>query len=43
MHNVVAASAVVGMVGREGDVIRKTVLVFLYYITVTGILGFFLA
>ena len=30
VHNVVAASAVVRMVGREGEVIRKTVLVFLY-------------
>ncbi len=39
VHNVVAASAVVGMVGREGDVIRKTFLVFIYYILVTGILG----
>ncbi len=39
VHNVVAASAVVGMVGREGDVIRKTALVFLYYVTFTGLLG----
>jgi lactate permease len=39
VHNVVAASAVVGMVGREGDVIRKTVLVFLYYATVVGVIG----
>ncbi len=39
VHNVVAASAVVGMVGREGDVIRKTALVFLYYVTLAGILG----
>jgi lactate permease len=43
VHNVVAASAVVGMVGREGDVIRKTVLVFLYYATVAGIIGLILA
>ena len=42
VHNVVAASAVVGMVGREGDVIRKTVLVFLYYVLITGILGLLL-
>ncbi|MFT4637023.1 MAG: lactate permease [Verrucomicrobiales bacterium] len=42
VHNVVAASAVVGMVGREGDVIRKTALVFLYYVVLTGILGFIL-
>ena len=42
VHNVVAASAVVGMVGREGDVIRKTVLVFVYYVIFTGILGMIL-
>ncbi len=42
VHNVVAASAVVGMVGREGDVIRKTLLVFLYYATVAGIVGLLL-
>lgn len=39
VHNVVAASAVVGMVGREGDVIRKTAVVFCYYVLVTGTLG----
>ena len=39
VHNVVAASAVVGLVGREGDVIRKTALVFLYYVAITGLLG----
>ena len=42
VHNVVAASAVVGMVGREGEVIRKTLLVFLYYATVAGIIGLLL-
>jgi lactate permease len=42
VHNVVAACAVVGLVGREGDVIRITVLVFLYYITVAAILGMIL-
>ncbi len=35
----VAACAVVGLVGREGDVIRITGFVFLYYILVAGILG----
>ena len=39
VHNVVAACAVVGLVGREGDVIRITSLVFLYYILVAGVLG----
>jgi len=42
VHNVVAASAVVGMVGREGEVIRKTTLLFLYYVLVAGILGLIL-
>ena len=39
VHNVVAACAVVGLVGREGDVIRITGFVFLYYILVAGIMG----
>ena len=39
VHNVVAACAVVGLVGREGDVIRITSFVFLYYILVAGVLG----
>ncbi|MCG8653167.1 MAG: L-lactate permease [Pirellulales bacterium] len=43
VHNVVAACAVVGLVGREGDVIRITVFVFLYYILVAATLGMFLA
>jgi lactate permease len=43
VHNVVAACAVVGLVGREGDVIRITVLVFLYYILVAACLGILLA
>jgi lactate permease len=43
VHNVVAACAVVGLIGREGDVIRITVFVFLYYILVAGTLGLFLA
>jgi lactate permease len=40
VHNVVAASAVVGLVGREGSVIRKTLIVFVYYALVAGCLGF---
>lgn len=43
VHNVVSACAVVGLVGREGDVIRITGFVFLYYIFVTGVLGMCLA
>ena len=40
VHNVVAASAVVGLTGREGDVIRKTLLVFAYYALAAGAIGF---
>jgi lactate permease len=36
VHNVVAASATVGLVGREGDLIRKTVLPTIYYCLVAG-------
>lgn len=43
VHNVVAACAVVGLIGREGDVIRITVFVFLYYILVAATLGMILA
>ncbi len=39
VHNVVAASAVVGLVGREGLVIRRTLPVFVYYALITGTLG----
>lgn len=40
VHNVVAASAVVGLVGREGMVIRKTLPAFIYYALVPGCLGY---
>lgn len=39
VHNVVAASAVVGLLGREGEVIRKTIIPFCYYVLVAGIMG----
>ena len=39
IHNVVAASATVGLLGREGTTLRKTILPTLYYVTFTGILG----
>ena len=39
IHNVVAASATVGPLGQEGNVLRKTILPTLYYVIVTGILG----
>ncbi len=40
VHNVVAASAVAGLVGCEGNVIRKTGVVFLSYAFVAGSLGY---
>ncbi|MFC7063865.1 L-lactate permease [Halobacillus seohaensis] len=40
VHNVVAASAVVGLVGKEGDIIRKTFIPFVYYVTMAGALGY---
>ena len=40
VHNVVAASAVVGLVGKEGLVIRKTLIVFVYYALLAGALGY---
>lgn len=39
VHNVVAASATVGLVGREGALIRRTIVPMTYYLLVTGILG----
>jgi lactate permease len=40
VHNVVAASAVVGLAGREGAVIRKTLALFTGYALLTGSLGY---
>ena len=40
VHNVVAASAVAGLVGQEGAVIRKTLPVFFYYALIAGSLGY---
>ena len=39
IHNVVAASAVVGLLGREGDLIRKTIIPTIYYCLFTGALA----
>jgi lactate permease len=38
IHNVVAASATVGMLGREGITLRRTVLPTIYYVVLAGIL-----
>jgi lactate permease len=42
VHNVVAASAVVGLLGREGLLIRKTLIPMIYYILVAALIGFLL-
>lgn len=40
VHNVVAASAVAGMVGQEGRIIRRTLPLFVYYAASAGVLGY---
>ena len=39
IHNVVAGSATVGLLGREGATLRKTFLPTIYYLLVIGVLG----
>ncbi|MDO9599643.1 MAG: L-lactate permease [Azoarcus sp.] len=39
IHNVVAASATVGLLGREGAILRKTFWPTLYYVIATGIIA----
>ncbi|MBD3656952.1 MULTISPECIES: L-lactate permease [Marinobacter] len=39
IHNVVAASATVGLLGREGQTLRKTVWPTLYYLLMTGLIA----
>ncbi|NOG31863.1 L-lactate permease [Halomonas sp. TBZ9] len=39
IHNVVAASATVGLLGREGTTIRKTILPTIYYLVAAGVIG----
>jgi lactate permease len=40
--NVVAAASVVGLVGREGAIIRMTILPMLYYALFAGTIGLIL-
>lgn len=42
IHNVVAASATVGLLGKEGSVLRKTIFPTLYYLIFTGLIGMLL-
>ena len=39
IHNVVAASATVGLLGQEGATLRRTILPTIYYLTAVGVLG----
>jgi lactate permease len=39
VHNVVAASATVGLTDREGDLIRKTLVTMAYYVVQAGLIG----
>jgi lactate permease len=39
IHNVVAASATVGLLGQEGETLRKTIIPTIYYVVFAGILG----
>ena len=39
IHNVVAASATVGLLGREGITLRITILPTLYYVIAAGLIG----
>ena len=38
IHNVVAASATVGLLGQEGATLRRTIIPTVYYVTLTGVL-----
>ena len=39
IHNVVAASATVGVLGQEGTTLRKTIIPTIYYVSAAGLLG----
>ncbi|MGG7655479.1 L-lactate permease [Kocuria rosea] len=40
IHNIVAASATVGLLGREGDLLRKTIIVTTYYCLAGGAVAY---
>ncbi len=37
VHNAVAAAAVVGLIGKEGLILRKTFLPTIYYLVAVGV------
>ncbi|WP_026533406.1 L-lactate permease [Arthrobacter sp. H41] len=40
IHNIVAASATVGLLGREGDLLRKTIIITTYYCLAAGSIAY---
>lgn len=40
VHNIVAASAVVGVTGKEGFVLRRTLIPFIWYASLSGAIGY---
>ena len=38
IHNIVAASATVGLFGKEGDILRITIIPTIYYVLFAGII-----
>lgn len=38
IHNIVAASATVGLMGREGTILRMTIIPTLYYLAFAGVI-----
>jgi lactate permease len=42
IHNIVAASATVGFLGKEGMVLRRTIIPTIYYLVIVGLLGLLL-
>ena len=39
IHNIVAACAVLGMIGREGDILKQIIWPFLFYSILVGIVA----
>lgn len=39
IHNIVAASATVGLLGKEGLILRKTIIPTIYYVLFVGLMG----
>ncbi len=39
IHNIVAASATVGLLGKEGSILKKTIIPTIFYVIFAGIIG----